>query len=139
LTAQAGTQTDIAVTNADGVVWAGGANVVATGDFTVTQQGTANLDLTDGLDTAINAVETAIETKDTFRSKLGYWMNRLEFAGSVLDVQSENLLSSESRISDVDVATEMSALTRNQVLAQAGISMLAQANTLPQIALQLLE
>jgi flagellin len=56
----------------------------------------------------------------------------------VLNIQAENLQASESRVSDVDVATEMAEMTRNQVLAQAGISMLAQANTMPQMALQLL-
>jgi flagellin len=138
-TQERGTQTDLAVTNADGVVWAGGADAVATGDFTVTQQGTADLDLTAGDDVAINAVYEAIKQKDTYRAKLGYWMNRLEYASSVLDVQAENLMVAESRISDVDVAQEMSVLTRNQVLSQAGVAMLAQANSMPQMALQLLQ
>jgi flagellin len=84
-------------------------------------------------------IDAAIETKDSYRAKLGYWMNRLEYAGSVLDVQAENLMAAESRISDVDVASEMSMMTRNQVLAQAGISMLAQANSMPQMALSLLQ
>jgi flagellin len=65
-------------------------------------------------------------------------MNRLEGTISVLNIQKENLMASESRISDVDVALEMAEMTRNQVLAQAGISMLAQANMMPQMALQLL-
>ena len=65
-------------------------------------------------------------------------MNRLEAAGTVLNIQAENLQAAESRISDVDVATEMANMTRNQVLAQAGISMLAQANSMPQMALKLL-
>ena len=65
-------------------------------------------------------------------------MNRLESTNAVLNIQAENLMASESRISDVDVATEMASLTRNQVLSQAGISMLAQANTMPQMALSLL-
>ena len=65
-------------------------------------------------------------------------MNRLEAATSVIDIQAENLLAAESRVSDVDVATEMAKFTRNQVLAQSGISMLAQANTMPQMALRLL-
>jgi flagellin len=54
-------------------------------------------------------------------------------------VQAETLAAAESRISDVDVAKEMSALTRNQVMAQAGIAMLAQANSMPQLALRLLQ
>jgi flagellin len=65
-------------------------------------------------------------------------MNRLENTVNVIGIQVENLQASESRISDVDVATEMAAMTRNQVLAQAGVSMLAQANAVPQMALSLL-
>lgn len=87
---------------------------------------------------ALSAVTLAIERKDSARAMFGYMMNRLESTSEVLSIQTENLMTSESRISDVDVATEMAALTRNQVLAQAGISMLAQANTMPQMALTLL-
>lgn len=88
--------------------------------------------------TALDLVTTAIERKDSARASLGYMMNRLESTTEVLNIQSENLMASESRISDVDVATEMASLTRNQVLAQAGVSMLAQANMMPQMALNLL-
>jgi flagellin len=87
---------------------------------------------------ALVTLDSAISTKDTARSKFGYKMNRLEGTVSVLNIQSENLLAAESRVSDVDVATEMAEMTRNQVLAQAGISMLAQANAMPQMALSLL-
>jgi flagellin len=87
---------------------------------------------------ALSVLTDAILTKDGYRSKMGYLMNRLEAAIDILNIQSENLLAAESRVSDVDVATEMAEMTRNQVLAQAGISMLAQANTMPQMALQLL-
>jgi flagellin len=87
---------------------------------------------------ALAQITSAINVKDTYRAHLGYIMNRLGAARSVVDIQAENLLAAESRISDVDVATEMAAMTRNQVLAQAGIAMLAQANTMPQMALQLL-
>ena len=87
---------------------------------------------------AITLIGAAIVAKDTFRAELGYMMNRLEAAQTVNDIQAENLSTAESRISDVDVATEMAAMTRNQVLAQAGISMLAQANSMPQMAMQLL-
>ena len=87
---------------------------------------------------ALITLDSAIETKDTERAKFGYKMNRLEGTISVLGIAAENLQSSESRISDVDVASEMANMTKNQVLAQAGISMLAQANTMPQMALQLL-
>jgi len=87
---------------------------------------------------ALTSLDTAIGVKDTARSKFGYKMNRLENTVNVLNIQAENLMAAESRVSDVDVATEMTAMTRNQVLAQAGISMLAQANTMPQMALTLL-
>jgi len=87
---------------------------------------------------ALSVVTSAIETKDSARASFGYKMNRIESTASVLDIQAENLLAAESRISDVDVATEMATLTRNQVLAQAGIAMLSQANTMPQMALTLL-
>ena len=86
----------------------------------------------------MTAVMAAINAKDTARAAFGYKMNRLESTISVLNIQAENLLSAESRISDVDVATEMAALTRYQVLSQAGVSMLAQANMMPQMALTLL-
>ena len=87
---------------------------------------------------ALGLVTTAIESKDSARASLGYMMNRLESTTQVLNIQAENMLASESRISDVEVATEMATLTRNQVLAQAGISMLGQANSMPQMALNLL-
>ncbi len=96
------------------------------------------------IDTAANAqsalatVHTAIENKDSARAMFGYMMNRLESTTEVLNIQTENMMASESRISDVDVSTEMAALTRNQVLSQAGVSMLAQANMMPQMALSLL-
>ena len=88
--------------------------------------------------TALVAVNEAIKAKDSARATFGYMMNRMEYSQSVLDIQAENLAAAESRISDVDVAKEMSAFTRNQVLAQAGVAMLAQANTIPQMALTLL-
>ena len=84
------------------------------------------------------AVSNAITDKDSFRSQLGYMMNRLESASTRLSIRRSRTCSAESRVSDVDVATEMAAFTRNQVLAQSGISMLAQANTMPQMALTLL-
>jgi len=94
----------------------------------------------DGTDAqeALDLVHKAIQRKDSARAMLGYMMNRLESTNEVLNIQAENMMASESRVSDVDVATEMAALTRNQVLAQAGVSMLAQANGMPQMALSLL-
>ena len=86
----------------------------------------------------MDAITAAIITKDTARAAFGYKMNRLEYTVSVINIQAENMLAAESRISDVDVATEMSAMTSYQVLAQAGVAMLSQANLMPQMALSLL-
>jgi flagellin len=97
-----------------------------------------NILTTDAATTALTTIDSAISTKDTARATFGYKMNRLESTIAILNIQAENLAVSESRISDVDVATEMAALTRTQVLSQAGIAMLAQANSMPQMALTLL-
>jgi flagellin len=87
---------------------------------------------------ALSSLDAAIEAANSARATFGAKMNRLENTVNVINVQVENLQASESRISDVDVATEMAAMTRTQVLAQAGVAMLAQANTVPQMALSLL-
>lgn len=97
-----------------------------------------NILTADAATDALTSVTDAITTKDSARAAFGYKMNRLESTISILDIQAENLMSAESRISDVDVATEMAALTRTQVLSQAGIAMLSQANAMPQMALSLL-
>jgi len=99
--------------------------------------GTATIDSASNAQAALASIETAIEAKDSARASFGYMMNRLESTTAVLNIQAENMMASESRVSDVDVATEMASLTRNQVLTQAGVSMLAQANTMPQMALNL--
>jgi flagellin len=87
---------------------------------------------------ALEALDSAIRTKDNIRANLGALANRLANTVSNLSIQAENLQAAESRISDVDVATEMTEFTRNQILTQAAVAMLAQANTLPQLALRLL-
>jgi flagellin len=89
---------------------------------------------------ALNAagIDSAITAKDTGRAHLGAMINRLENTISNLEIQRENIQAAESQISDVDVAWEMAELTRGQVLAQAGVAMLVQANTIPQMALTLL-
>lgn len=121
-----------------GVVVSAGAAINTDASWLKTAGSGTAVDISTDAASAITAIGAAIVTKDTFRAELGYMMNRLEMAGSVNDIQAENLSAAESRISDVDVATEMAAMTRSQVLAQAGISMLAQANQMPQMALQLL-
>lgn len=87
---------------------------------------------------ALKAVEYAIVSKDKIRANLGAMQNRLEATVSNLKIQAENLSAAESRISDVDVALEMSQFVRSQILAQSGVSMLAQANSMPRMALALI-
>ncbi|MGB2866472.1 MAG: flagellin [Sedimentisphaerales bacterium] len=99
---------------------------------------TASLTTAANAQSALATIADAITDKDTARAMFGYKMNRLESTISVINNQAENLLAAESRISDVDVATEMATMTRTQVLAQAGVAMLAQANAVPQMALNLL-
>ena len=98
----------------------------------------ASIDTTAHAQSALSTIADAITAKDTARARFGYKMNRLESTISVINNQAENLMAAESRISDVDVATEMAAMTRTQVLAQAGVAMLGQANSVPQMALGLL-
>ena len=87
---------------------------------------------------ALSTIDTAIGNVSTARSTFGAAMNRLEVAQSGIQTMRLNLSAANSRIADVDVASETAQLSRNQVLTQAGISVLAQANQLPQLAFGLL-
>ena len=87
---------------------------------------------------AITAINSAIEAKDKIRAHLGALQNRFENTITNLNIQAENLQNAESRISDVDVATEMTEFVRQQILTQTAVAMLAQANSLPQMASQLI-
>ena len=87
---------------------------------------------------AIAALDTALQTINTSRGTLGATQNRLEMTLSNLGNMHENMAAGNSRIKDVDVAEESAAFTRSQILSQAGTSMLAQANSLPQSALSLI-
>ncbi|PID30095.1 MAG: flagellin [Candidatus Cloacimonadota bacterium] len=87
---------------------------------------------------ALEQISTAIARKDNIRASLGAVQNRLENTITNLSIQAENLQAAESRISDIDVASEMTQFTRNQILTQSGVGMLSQANSLPQMALRLI-
>ncbi|OLN33514.1 flagellin [Desulfosporosinus metallidurans] len=114
--------------SADGTV---SSNAITQKGINVSTQTDANL--------AIKAIDQAINTVSQERSKLGAMQNRLEHTIANLGTSSENLTSAESNIRDVDMAAEMSKFTKNQVLAQAGVAMLAQANQAPQTILKLLQ
>ncbi|MGF1667815.1 MAG: flagellin [Acidimicrobiia bacterium] len=98
------------------------------------------IDLTSasGATAAMTALDNAIGSVSSIRSELGATQNRLEHTVNNLSVALENLTASESRIRDTDMAMEMAAFTRHQILSQAGTSMLAQANQAPQNVLSLL-
>ncbi len=91
-----------------------------------------------GADNGIIALDAALAQLNNQRAELGALQNRLELTVDNLATTSENLSASESRIRDADFAAETAQFTRNQILLQAGTAILAQANTLPQLALQLL-
>lgn len=92
-----------------------------------------------GAGPAITVIQAAIEQTSKIRSELGAIQNRLEHTIYNLQTTTENLTASESRIRDADMALEMTEFAKNNILNQAGIAMLAQANQLPQGVLQLLQ
>ena len=87
---------------------------------------------------AIAALDNAISIVTTRRAALGATQNRLEFTINTLAIQEENSAAAESAIRDADIALETIAFTRAQILVIAGTAILAQANLVPQNALQLL-
>ena len=91
-----------------------------------------------GANSAITAIAKAVNSVSYFRAQLGAKQNRLEHTINNLKVSNENVTSAESRIRDTDMAKEISAYTKNNILNQAAQSMLAQANQSPQSVLQLL-
>ncbi len=103
--------------------------------------GSAALDFStaSGAVSALSKLDSALNTISDDRSNLGAISNRLSSAASTISTISENLSAADSRIRDVDVATETSNMSRLNVLSQAGVSVLAQANQQPQIALKLLQ
>lgn len=88
---------------------------------------------------AIPDIDNALSQVVTIRATIGAQINRLEHTIKNLTVAKENMTASESRIRDLDVAEEMATFTRFQILGQSGMAMLAQANQIPQMALQLLK
>jgi flagellin len=137
-----GTTTEVAVQ-------VGIFNVAAEDRITVTLQdsqtatlgvNTAVVDLASAANsqTAITAIDTAIDSVNNSRASYGAAQNQLGSALRNLENYTENLTETESRIRDVDFASETAEMTRNQIFSQAGISILSQANSAPQAALSLL-
>jgi flagellin len=108
---------------------------------TNTSKSIATLDITSntGANDAILAIDAALSSIDSSRGELGAVQNRFESTIANLSNVSENLSAARSRIMDADIAQETSAMTKNNILQQAGVSILAQANQAPQLALSLLQ
>ena len=106
-----------------------------------TTESIATLDITDveGANDAILAIDAALSSVDSSRGDLGAIQNRFESTIANLQNVSENLSSARSRILDADIAQETSNMTKQNILQQAGVSILAQANQTPQLALSLLQ
>jgi flagellin len=111
---------------------------IAIAEVSATALGTDGVDLKTGASAAIETIDTAIKTVSDQRANLGAYQNRFEHTINNLNVAVENLSASESRIRDTDMAQEMVGFTRNQILTQAGTSMLSQANQASQNVLSLL-
>ncbi|MEZ5977622.1 MAG: flagellin [Planctomycetota bacterium] len=132
-TAGVGIQVGLGNTAADKIT-------VNTVDVTSTTLGIGTLDVTNTTNagTALGALDTAINSVSTSRGNLGASINRLSSSYRSIQNTREGLAAAESRIRDVDVATETSDLTRNSILQQAAVSVLSQANVQPQLALSLI-
>lgn len=109
-------------------------------DMTATGLGVTGVNISSqtGANNAIATIDGAIKKLSEERSQLGAWQNRLEHTIANLNNARENLQAAESRIRDVDMAEEIMAFTKNNILQQAATAMLAQANLAPQSVLQLL-
>ncbi|WON73599.1 flagellin [Nitrosospira sp. Is2] len=140
LTNISGTNTVVAFAGATASTAITGLTAATTTATTATVVGFAGVDISSkwGADVAIASMDSAMSALNAARADLGAYQNRFSSAISNLQTTAENLTSSRSRIVDADFAAETAALSRNQVLQQAGTAMLAQANALPQSVLSLL-
>ncbi len=109
-----------------------------TGTYTTLLGMNVGLTTTNKSNQAIDTINAAINAVSSYRAKLGAAQNRLEHTINNLEVTSENITSAESRIRDTDMADEITAFTKNNILLQASQSMLAQSNSVPQNILSLL-
>lgn len=144
--AEAGTDADVTVLDAGFVAIQIGANEGQTIDISIPPVTCKSLNIQNcnictlaGAQDSITKFNSAIEEVAAIRAKLGAYENRLDSATTSLDTTSQNLTEACSRIEDVDMSAEMTEYTQLSVLAQAGTSMLAQANNRPQTILQLLQ
>lgn len=139
--------TKLVATTGSSITFQVGLNNTASDQISVTFGGvaltailaaTSSVSSLTGALNALSNIDNAIQKVSNSRAKFGTAMNRLEVATGNIQTMRLNLSAANSRIVDVDVATETAAMSRNQVLSQAGVSVLAQANQIPQLALSLL-
>ncbi len=112
--------------------------IAAAGATVTSSSKTIAFDTTANASQSIANIDAQISAISTARSTIGAVENRLADAGSTITTAITNLTAAKSRITDVDMASEMANYTKQQVLAQAGTAMLSQANSIPQLALKLL-
>ena len=147
-------QLSLASTSTEGIqisATAGGASAsnailgMTSGNFAVSNSGSgvllsvASVATVSGANNAITGVDNALNSINTIRADLGSYQNRFESVVSSSLTTAENLSASRSRIMDADFASETASLTKAQILQQSGIAMLAQANSIPQNVLALLQ
>lgn len=128
---------DIAASDVGGSIFSGVAS--SSNTSTLSDISTVNISTVAGAAGAIESIDGALSQIDTMRGDLGAIQNRFETTISNLQNVSENISAARSRIMDADFAVETAALTKSQILQQAGVAMLAQANQLPQTVLSLLQ
>ncbi len=121
---------DVVIGNSTASALGLGTTAAAGDGFSISTQASAQR--------ALEGVNNAIVSKDKIRASLGAMQNRLEATVQNLTIQSENVQAAESRISDADVAAEMTTFVRNQILTQSAVAMLGQANSMPRMALNLI-
>ena len=128
---------DVAIGQASGGL--GTANTSATAVASTVSLSTVDISTASGAQTAIDIVDSALATVNTQRADLGAIQNRFESIVTTVATGAENQAAARSRIVDADFAAETAALTKGQILQQAGIAVLAQANAAPQNVLSLLQ
>jgi flagellin len=125
-------------TSADSGTLGTGATALAVTGPPAVPAGGVNVDSAANVTTSLAMIDKAISSVSTERATLGAVQNRLQHTVNSLSVAAENTTAAESRIRDTDMAKEMTQFSKSQILSQAGIAMLAQANSAPQSVLKLL-
>ncbi len=141
LTVQGSSTTSYDFKVGTGVIATQDSIVISITSITVAQLGLTSQDVTSQsqADLASVAISNAIDTLQTARAEVGAAQNRLEFAAANIATTVENTEAARSGLMDLDVAAEMTTFTSKQILVQAGVAMLAQANQLPQNLLRLFQ